>query len=201
MAADGRPSCSCHGGQQRFCSGEFRPGTVRGANWLRRSSAVSNPARSTGLADLRCYSSAPSFPLNHARPCGRVHISPGLPRSTMKRLLLTVSAVAAMSALATAQCFETNLGTSIGLGDDLVLAVTPMNITFPMGGIAASYTHVQPTTNGLCYLTNGVAAVGATGTGYGTAPTMVTNLRGLAGQNPRIAPYWRDLNLTAANAA
>jgi len=105
----------------------------------------------------------------------------------MKRLLLTVSAVAAMSALATAQCFETNLGTSIGLGDDLVLAVTPMNITFPMGGIAASYTHVQPTTNGLCYLTNGVAAVGATGTGYSSAAaTMVTNLRGLAGQNPRI---------------
>src|ERR1043166_2485303 len=127
---------------------------------------------------------------------------PRFPRSTMKRFLVSLSAIAAVTAVAQAQCFETNLGASLGTGDDLVLAVTPMNITFPMGGIAATYTHVQPTTNGLCYLTNGAAAVGATGTGYSSAAaTMVTNLRGLAGQNPRIAPYWRDLNLLVANAA
>jgi hypothetical protein len=117
------------------------------------------------------------------------------------RCLLSLAAALGLPALASAQCFETNLGTSIGVGDDLVLAVTPMNIVFPMGGISATYTHVQPTTNGLCYLTTGAAAVGATGTGYAsTAAAMVTNLRGTAGQNPRIAPYWRDLNILAANA-
>jgi hypothetical protein len=118
------------------------------------------------------------------------------------RRLLSLAAALGLPALVSAQCFETNFGTSIGSGDDSLLAVTPMNIVFPMGGIAPSYTHVQPNTNGLIYLTNGVAAVGGTPTGYGTtAAAMVTNLRGLAGQNPRIAVYWRDLNLTAANNA
>jgi hypothetical protein len=117
------------------------------------------------------------------------------------RCLLPLAAALTLPVVASAQCFESNLGASIGVGDDSILAVTPMNITFPMGGIAATYTHIQPTTNGLAYLTNGVGAVGATGTGYsGTAATMVTNLRGLAGQNPRIAAYWRDLNILAANS-
>ena len=99
-----------------------------------------------------------------------------------------------------AQCFESNFGTSLGVGDDSLLALTPMNITFPMGGIATSYTHVHPSTNGFLYLTNGTAASGASS--YSTsAATMVTNLRGTAGSFPRIAPYWRDLNLLAANSA
>jgi len=120
----------------------------------------------------------------------------------MNRFILSMTAIAAMSALASAQCFEANFGTSIGLGDDTLLAVTPMNITFPMGGIATSYTHVQPNTNGVIYLTNGAAGVGTSATGYSTvAATMVTNLRGVAGNSPRIAVYWRDLNLTAANGA
>ena len=119
----------------------------------------------------------------------------------MNRLTASLSALAMLSSALSAQCFETNFGTSIGSGDDSLLAVTPMNITFPMGGIAASYTHVQPNTNGNIYLTNGAAGVGTTSTGYSTAAaTMVTNLRGAAGGSPRIAAYWRDLNLTVANS-
>lgn len=113
--------------------------------------------------------------------------------------LLTPLTSLILAAGASAQCFESNFGTVLGSGDDSLLAVTPMNITFPMGGVSTSYTHIQPNTNGALYLTNG-AASGGTATGYsGTASTMVTNLRGTATQPPRIAPYWRDLNLTAAN--
>lgn len=118
----------------------------------------------------------------------------------MTRLLSTLS-ILALATAASAQCYEANLGTLVGTGDDTLFGVQPMNMTFPMGGVAATYDALQFNTNGVIYLTNGAtAAVGTTTTGYsGTAATMVTNLRGAAGNSPRIAPYWRDLNMLAAN--
>ncbi len=108
-----------------------------------------------------------------------------------------------LAAAASAQCFETSFGTQILTGDDVLSTVQPMNIVFPMGGIAASYDACMFNTNGNIYLTNGTtAAVGTSATGYSTvAATMVTNLRGVAGNSPRIAAYWRDLNMVVANNA
>ncbi|MEY3160592.1 MAG: hypothetical protein RIT25_583 [Planctomycetota bacterium] len=120
----------------------------------------------------------------------------------MKQLLSPLCAAALLAASLSAQCYETNLGTQIGTGDDTLFAVQPLGFTFPMGGIAATYDAVQFNTNGVAFLTNGTtAAVGGTGTGYSTvAATQLNNLRGTAGQSPRIAALWRDLNMLAANS-
>ena len=84
----------------------------------------------------------------------------------MTRLFLTVCAAVALTSLGQAQCYEANLGTLLGVGDDTLLTLTPMNMTFPMptGGVAASFTHIQPNTNGVIYLSNG-AATGGSSTG------------------------------------
>ena len=120
----------------------------------------------------------------------------------MKKLFAPLCAAALLAATASAQCYETNLGTLIGTGDDTLFAVQPLGFTFPMGGIAATYDAVQFNTNGVAFLTNGTtAAVGGTGTGYSTsATTQLNNLRGTAGQSPRIAALWRDLNMLTANS-
>ena len=101
---------------------------------------------------------------------------------------------------ASAQCFETNFGTQIGLGDDTLLAAQAIGFNFPMNGV--NHTHIIPNTNGVAFLhTAATGALGTTATGYSTsAATMLTNLRGAAGGAPRLAAYWRDLNLTAANS-
>lgn len=119
----------------------------------------------------------------------------------MKKWLASLCALSLLTAAASAQCFEANLGTLIGTGDDTLFGVQPLNFTFPMG--ASTYDACQINTNGAIYLTNGTtAATGTSSTGYSTiAATMVTNLRGAAGASPRVAVYWRDLNLTTANNA
>lgn len=120
----------------------------------------------------------------------------------MIRPFLIVCAAVAFASVGQAQCYESNLGSLLGVGDDTLLTLTPMNMTFPMptGGVAASFTHIQPNTNGVIYLSNG-AASGGSSTGYSTsATTMLTNMRGSAGNAPRIACYWRDLDMLAANS-
>lgn len=105
-----------------------------------------------------------------------------------------------------AQCFEQNLGALAtrganppGVGDDVLFDLRPLNFSFPLGGVAASYTHAHVQSNGVVFLTNG-ANSGATTQGYSTvASTQVNNLRGTAGEPPRIAPFWRDLVLAPAN--
>lgn len=121
----------------------------------------------------------------------------------MNRIFTALSAAAALAAAANAQCFESNFGTSLGVGDDTLFAAQPMNISFPMGGAFAAYDHVRVNTNGCAFLWSGATGeLDTTATGYSTsATTMVTNLRGAAGGAPRIAPYWCDLNMTAANNA
>ena len=119
----------------------------------------------------------------------------------MNRLLASISLLAALASQASAQCFESNFGTLLGNGDDVLLTLQPMGFAFPMpaGGTALSYTHAQANTNGNMYLTNGLAS-GGTNFGYSVNPvTMLTNMRGLAGSAPRIACYWRDFNMLAAN--
>lgn len=123
----------------------------------------------------------------------------------MNRLLLPLSTTL-VAATAAAQCFETNLGVlapltgaAAGVGDDVLFDLQPMNFVFPMGGVSASYTHAHIQSNGVMFLTNGTAS-GATTTGYSTSTvTQLANLCGTAGQPPRIAPLWRDLNILAAN--
>jgi len=116
----------------------------------------------------------------------------------MNRILGSLSTLA-LCAVASAQCFESNFGTQIGLGDDTLLAAQALGFNFPIG--ATNYTHIIPNTNGCAFLhTAATGALGTTATGYSTsAATMLTNLRGAAGGAPRLAAYWRDLNLTAAN--
>lgn len=119
----------------------------------------------------------------------------------MTRNLLTIAPALLLATAASAQCFETNFGTLLGTGDDTAFAATSLGINFPIGG--TTYDSVRATTNGVLFLTQALGAgTGVTGTGYsGTAATMVTNLRGAAGGSPRIAGYWRDLNMTVANGA
>jgi hypothetical protein len=114
----------------------------------------------------------------------------------MNRFLLPLCAISALAAAATAQCYETNYGVlcpnpsgPAGYGDDVLFTLQPMNFAFPMAGVAASYTHAHICSNGVIYLTNGAASGGTT---YAYNP--VTTLFGTAGQPPRIAPLWIDLD-------
>ena len=74
---------------------------------------------------------------------------------------------------ASAQCFETNFGTQIGLGDDTLLAAQAIGFNFPMAGV--NHTHIIPNTNGVAFLhTAATGALGTTATGYSTsAATML----------------------------
>lgn len=115
---------------------------------------------------------------------------------TTLRSLSLVAAVPLLAAAAHAQCFQSQYGTLLGLGDDVVFAPQAMNITFPLGGLAATYTHAQVSTNGVVYLSNG-ATTNGTNSGY---PSQA-DFAGAAGQAPRIAPMWTDLEFLAANNA
>lgn len=113
----------------------------------------------------------------------------------MHRLLIPIAALSLLAATSTAQCFEQNLGVlcpiaggPAGLGDDVLFDLQPMNFAFPMGGLAASYTHAHICSNGVVYLTNGA---GTTGSSYAYQATAY--FTGAAGSDPRIAPFWIDL--------
>lgn len=120
----------------------------------------------------------------------------------MHRFLASLCSLPLLAVAVHAQCFESNFGVlcpnsagAPGLGDDLLFDLLPMNITFPMGGVAATYTHAHICSNGGLYLTNGLAS-GATNYGYQTAATW---LPGTAGQPPRISAMWCDLDNLAVN--
>lgn len=123
--------------------------------------------------------------------------------------MLTLSriiAVTAVCAVLPAQCFESNFGTLCpqsggpdGLGDDVLFDVQPLNLSFPMGGVASAYTHCEVQSNGVVFLSNG-APTGATTQGFSNnANVQVANLRGAPGSAPRIAPFWRDIVADAGN--
>lgn len=119
----------------------------------------------------------------------------------MNRSLSLVTAISLLATVASAQCFNTNLGSlapnaagAPGIGDDVDFDVVPLNFNFPINGSVNSFTHAQVSTNGVIYLTTG--GPGATS---GFAYPSLADLQGLAGQAPRIAPFWVDLDFLPAN--
>ncbi|MEO6594237.1 MAG: hypothetical protein ABIP94_05745 [Planctomycetota bacterium] len=120
----------------------------------------------------------------------------------MRTFLASFAAIPLLLTAASAQqCFEQNFGTLCpitggvaGYGDDVLFDLQPMNITFPMGGLSASYTHAHICSNGVLYLTNGTPSAGST-YAYQTTAFFV----GAAGAAPRIAPFWIDLESVQAN--
>jgi len=117
----------------------------------------------------------------------------------MQRLLLSLAAVPLLTVAASAQvCFEQNFGIPApnaggvaGEGDDVTFDLAPLGFNFPMGGNAASYSHISISDNGIAYLTTGGASNGATGAGNGYQDTAY--FVGAAGDDPRIAPLFMDL--------
>lgn len=124
----------------------------------------------------------------------------------MKPTFLVPLSTLILATMASAQGFEPSLGVlaprngfPAGYGDDVLFDLQPLNFAFPMGGVAAMYTHAHIQSNGVIFLTDG-APSGATTNGYSTSPaTQLANLRGLAGEPPRIAPLWCNLDNLAAN--
>src|SRR5688572_5472191 len=119
----------------------------------------------------------------------------------MNRFLATLTAAAAFAAAASAQCFNSAGGASITgtminhtgfdpVHDEGRSPITDMQMSFPMAGAAlASYTHCVIESNGVIYLSDAVGPAMPGNYSYGS----LFNLRGSAGQAPRIAPFWRDL--------
>lgn len=113
----------------------------------------------------------------------------------MQRILFPFAAASLFAVAATAQCYEQNLGVLApitggvaGMGDDVLFDLQPMNITFPMAGNAATYSHAHVCSNGVIYLTNGAPTNGST-----YAYQLTTYFDGAVGADPRIAPFWIDL--------
>lgn len=119
----------------------------------------------------------------------------------MQRSVSCLAVLSLLTAAASAQCFEQAFGQlcpytggTAGYGDDDLFDLQPMNITFPMAGLASSYTHAHICTNGVIYLTNGANSTGST-YAYNTTAFVL----GTAGTDPRIAPLWIDLECVPAN--
>jgi len=110
----------------------------------------------------------------------------------MHRILTSVLFAAIASPVVAQICPERNLGTVVGNGDDVMLAIQPIGFTFPFAG--ATYTDVHICTNGYFHLSN--AGTPAPGAGDGTSTSAE-----LASGSPRICPIWSDHNLTVANGA
>ena len=103
-----------------------------------------------------------------------------------------LAAVAMFAAAAHAQCLQSTGGTPVTLtatttfpvDDEGRSAPLPLGFSFPMAG--GPFTHVAVESNGVAYLTTGGAPVGATTYGF-------QDMAGVAGDSPRIAAYWADL--------
>lgn len=92
-----------------------------------------------------------------------------------------------------AQCYEPLIGTSIGTGDDIVLASQAIGFAFPFAG--TTYTNVHPSTNGFVYLSNaGVPAPGGALCCTGTTAQLVLG-------SPKICAYWSDLNMISGTGS
>jgi len=97
--------------------------------------------------------------------------------------------LAVSSAVAQAPCFDTNLGTNLGLSDDSFSGILPLGFSFTYGGV--TYTDVQVCSNG--YLVMGIGAPGA-------ADYMPTVAELTGNPQPRICPMWMDFNPTIAGS-
>ncbi|MBL8750614.1 MAG: hypothetical protein JNK78_15750 [Planctomycetes bacterium] len=128
----------------------------------------------------------------------------------MNRILASLSAIGLLGVAAHAQCLDvSNIGTQIttfvtGDPDDGIYTLQPMNLSaaFPITGAATvtgGYTHVFIGSNGWILLTNSAGATAGrpTTTNYGSTTNAASGLRGAAGNQPLLAPYWGDLDNTA----
>ncbi|HEX6812073.1 MAG TPA: hypothetical protein VF384_10660 [Planctomycetota bacterium] len=115
---------------------------------------------------------------------------------------LSVAGLLAMSAAA--QCGNlAPAANSIGSGDDFVSAHFALAAPFTMAGSAGTttWTHFVACSNGWIALTDGVTATGIpANTSYGSvAASSTSSLYGPAGSNPRLAPFFGDLDSVAPN--
>ena len=113
----------------------------------------------------------------------------------MQKQISLLAAAAFFAASVSAQCLVTAGGSPVTLtatgffpaDDEGLSAPIPLGFAFPMAGAAsATFSHVVIESNGVAYLTNGGAAVGTTTFG-------VADMAGIAGDSPRIAAFWSDL--------
>ncbi|MBL9079904.1 MAG: hypothetical protein JNL08_20590 [Planctomycetes bacterium] len=119
----------------------------------------------------------------------------------MRRLPSFLVCCLLAGASASAQCLTPSAGAPAGLAPTTLLYPAddegrspPLPLPFgsagfPMAGAIGPLTHAVVDSNGVVYLTDGSAAVGAQG--YG--PSGLTSLRGAAGASPRVFPLWTDL--------
>ena len=112
----------------------------------------------------------------------------------MRRIFAALTFVCA-APLAIAQCVAAGpAATSYGAGDEVVVnggVGIDLGFAFPLGG--ATYQFVHPSTNGFCYLSDGAAPI----TDADQSPSAVE----MAGNAPRVAVLWDDLDLIAGNGA
>lgn len=102
-------------------------------------------------------------------------------------MLRSLTAVAALSAALTAQipCFQTNLGTNLGICDEQVTAGQPLGFAFTYGGNV--YTDIQVSDNGFIILGQPLPA--GTHFAYVVSDTAMN-----AAAYPSIRPLWCDLD-------
>lgn len=110
-----------------------------------------------------------------------------------------LAVVAALAAGASAQCLAPATGTTVALtatlpplaaNDEGRSAPLALGFAFPITGASSpSFTHAVVDANGALYLTNGGPAVGPADFGPQNG---VDDLRGLAGDSPRVFPLWAD---------
>lgn len=101
----------------------------------------------------------------------------------------SVVAALFLSAAVTAQipCWESNLGTFLGLGDDAYAPAQPLGFTFQFGGVG--YTDIVICSNGYVWLGQVPP--------NNLAPDYTPTQAELVSQGPRIAPLWCDFNPSA----
>jgi hypothetical protein len=125
-----------------------------------------------------------------------------IPIPTMHRLLPPLSLVFGLLAVpAAAQCFDPNvLGTFVLSGDEGHSIHLPLGFAFPMAGSTGTWTHVRVSPNGWLVLTDGVNSNQLPSPAFlpSVTPGASNSLYGPTGSNPRIAPYWTDLDTTGS---
>ncbi|HLQ38885.1 MAG TPA: hypothetical protein VK348_13835 [Planctomycetota bacterium] len=92
--------------------------------------------------------------------------------------------------LAQVTCFQSNFGTVIGNGDDVLLPIQPIGFHFPFG--TGTYSDVHVSTNGFFYLSN--HGNPAPGTANCCNVTVANLING-----PKICPFWIDLVVDPIN--
>ena len=89
---------------------------------------------------------------------------------------------------ALAQCFDTNFGTLLGSGQDLVFPIQPIGFAFPLGG--ATYTDIHVSDHCCTFLSNaGVPIPPASGSAILYTPTTAQLVAG----SPTVCPLWADI--------